>query len=249
MHPEHAALLDQVRQASRPMSHGRFDVARYLGAERVSYNVTVPDRRRIAKAWVAAHKAMPPEDFLAVVDSLFAGASHEEKTLAAMLLACDAGARGHFGPAEVDGWLDHLVGWAEIDTLCQNIFTAQEMLADWPAWKNLIERLARDPNINRRRAALVLLNGPVSRSDDPRFAELAFRTIEWLKPERPVLITKAVSWLLRALTTRHAPAVAAYLEAQAASLPAIAVRETRNKLANGRKSPKVPAAGRPSAAG
>ena len=249
MNPEHSALLDQVRLASRPTSHGRFDLGRYLGAERVSYNVTVPDRRRIAKAWVAAHKALPPKDFLAVVHSLFAGASHEEKTLAAMLLACNPRTRAHFGPAEVDRWLDHLVGWAEVDTLCQNIFTAGEMLADWPAWKSLIERLAGDPNINKRRAALVLLNGPVHRSDDPRFAALAFQTIERLKSERPVLITKAVSWLLRALTTRHGPAVAAYLEAQAASLPAVAVRETRNKLATGRKQVKAQSPRRPPAAG
>ena len=243
MHSEHRVLLDQLRQASRPRSHGQPDPGAYLGVERVSYNVTVPDRRRIARAWVSDHKALPPPAVLAVVDSLFAGASHEEKTLAAELLAAQPKARASFGPAEVDRWLNHLAGWAEIDTLCQNLFTAEEMLGDWPAWKALIERLARDPNINRRRAALVLLTRPVHRADDPRFAALAFQIIERLKAERPILITKAVSWLLRAMTTRHGPQVAAYLDAQAASLPAIAVRETRTKLATGRKQPRGPAAG------
>ncbi len=241
MHPEHLALLGQLRQASRPRSHGWSDPGGYLGVERVFLNVTVPDRRRIAKAWVAAHKALPPAQLLAVVDSLFAGDSHEEKTLATILLAAHPKARASFGPAQVDGWLDRLEGWAEIDSLCQNLFTAQEMLADWPAWKALIQRLARDPNINRRRAALVLLTGPVHRSDDPCFVELALQTIERLKAERPILITKAVSWLLRAMTARHGPAVAAYLDKEASSLPSIAVRETRNKLATGRKQPEVKA--------
>ena len=87
MHPDHRALLDQLRQASRPKSHGWPDPAGYLGAERVFHNVTVPDQRRIAKAWILAHKAAAPKDVLAVVDSLFAGPSHEEKTLAALVLA------------------------------------------------------------------------------------------------------------------------------------------------------------------
>ena len=243
MHPDHRALLDQLRQASRPKSHGWPDPAGYLGAERVFHNVTVPDQRRIAKAWILAHKAAAPKDVLAVVDSLFAGPSHEEKTLAALVLASHSKARAQFGPVEMDRWLDHLEGWAEIDSLCQNLFTAEEMLADWPAWRVLIQTLARDPNINKRRAALVLLNGPVHRSGDPRFAELAFQVIERLKAERPILITKAVSWLLRAMTTRHAAAVAAYVEAQAASLPAIAVREARTKLATGRKQARVKAPG------
>jgi 3-methyladenine DNA glycosylase AlkD len=112
--------------------------------------------------------------------------------------------------------------------------------ADWAGWRDLIERLSDDVNINRRRAALVLLTRPTRTSDDPRFRDLAFVVVERLKVERPILITKAVSWLLRSMTARHGPAVAAYLDANAASLPAIAVRETRAKLASGTKS------GRPS---
>jgi 3-methyladenine DNA glycosylase AlkD len=110
------------------------------------------------------------------------------------------------------------------------------MAAAWPAWKALIERLAADANINRRRAALVLLCTPTRTSDDPRFRDLAFAVVEQLKAERPILITKAVSWLLRSMAGRHAAAVAAYLDANAASLPAVAVRETRVKLETGTKS-------------
>jgi len=82
----------------------------------------------------------------------------------------------------------------------------------------------------------VLLTRPTRTSSDPRYRELAFEVIERLKSERPILITKAVSWLLRSMAGHHGAAVAAYLDANAASLPAIAVRETRVKLRTGTKS-------------
>ena len=239
MHPEHRALLETLNSnaQARP-SHG-FDAQRYLGAELPVLNIDAPGLRAIAKAWVKTHKAAPPRDVLAVMDSLFGGASHTEKALAAILLGYHHTARAAVTLAELDQWLGRLVGWAEVDAFCSNVFTAEELLADWPAWRGLIDQLAGDPNINKRRAALVLLTGPVRYSGDARLSALAFATIERLKAERPILITKAVSWLLRALTIRHKAEVAAYLDAQAASLPAIAVRETRTKLATGRKSGKA----------
>ncbi len=94
----------------------------------------------------------------------------------------------------------------------------------------------------------MLLTTPTRTSDDARFRDLAFDVIEQLKSERPILITKAVSWLLRSMTHRHGGAVAAYLEGQTASLPAIAVRETRAKLRSGTKSGR-PARPRPTKRG
>ena len=171
-----------------------------------------------------------------MVGSLFVGEAYEEKVLAAILLGANARMRRLGTPALADSWLDHLRGWAEIDSLCASIFGPDEMDVDWPAWRDLIRRLSRDANINRRRAALVLLTRPTRTSSDPRYRDLAFEVIEQLKSERPILITKAVSWLLRSMATRHGPAVGAYLEVQAASLPAIAVREARTKLRTGTKS-------------
>ena len=237
MHPEHTVLLGELRKAARPIRH---DLApqndSYGGSGRPYYNVSVPDRRAIIKRWLASHKTMAPEAFVAVVDSLTEGQSHEEKTLAGMLVAANRKARPDVTTEHLDRWLGRLNGWAEVDTWCQNLFTAEDMLADWPAWRRLIDRLSRDENINKRRAALVLLNGPVHYSADPRFRDLAFIVLERLKAERPILITKAVSWLLRSMITRHRDAVVVYIDANEASLPAIALRETRTKLKTGTKS-------------
>jgi 3-methyladenine DNA glycosylase AlkD len=72
-----------------------------------------------------------------------------------------------------------------------------------------VKDLAESGNINKRRAAAVL-----------------------------ILITKAVSWLLRNLVKHYRTEVEAYLRSNEGRLPAIAVRETFNKLKTGRKSGK-----------
>jgi 3-methyladenine DNA glycosylase AlkD len=144
-------------------------------------------------------------------------------------------------PDHLERWLGQLNGWAEVDSLCQNLFTAEEMLADWAAWERLLDRLSTDVDINKRRAALVLLTGPVHYSADPRFLDRALIAIRRLKAERDILITKAVSWLMRAMTSRHRAAVERVLAEDDGALPKIAVRETRIKLETGTKSGRTKA--------
>lgn len=238
MHPDHALMLDDLRRLARPISGAPTQNDSYGGSGRPFFNVSVPHRRAMAKAWVTRHRSDGASATLALVESLFDGASHEEKTLAAILLGYSAPARAATRPADLDRWLGKLNGWAEVDSLCQNLFTAADMARDWPAWRRLIEALTVSPDINRRRAALVLLTGPTARSDDDAFHDLAFKTIEALKAGKPILITKAVSWLLRSMAGRRPDAVAAYLAREAGSLPTVAVRETKIKLATGTKSGK-----------
>ncbi|HVN01823.1 MAG TPA: DNA alkylation repair protein [Caulobacteraceae bacterium] len=233
---EHAALVGQLRAAGRPYRNPTGENDSYTGSGRPFFHVKAPELRAIARAWLTAHRGASDSDLLALVDALFAGAHHEEKTLAAVVLGYSARTRRAATTAKVDAWLDELTGWAEVDSLCAGAFTAAELAGDWPAWRALVERLSGDPNINRRRAALVLLTAPTRTSDDLRFRDLGFAVIERLKGERAILITKAVSWLLRSMAMRHAEAVAAYLDAESATLPAIAVRETRTKLLTGTKS-------------
>jgi hypothetical protein len=138
--PEHGELLTQLRQASRPTSAERHQSDSYGGSGHLFYFVSAPDRRAIAKAWVASHRSTTPQTVLAVVDSLVDGQSHEEKTLGALLLGCHAPARAAVRPADLDRWLGKLNGWAEIDCQCHNLFSAAQMLADWPAWKSSSSR-------------------------------------------------------------------------------------------------------------
>ena len=234
MHAHHKTLLAEIQKHQRKRAHSQANDS-YLSSGHHYYDVSVPARRAMSKAWLKANKAIADEQFIAVVDSLVHGESHEEKTVASILLAYYAPGRAAVGPKKLDAWLDHLVGWAEIDSLCSNVFQAEEMLGDWPAWERFIRKLSRDKNINKRRAALVFLTGPVRYSADKRLAALAFGMVEALKGERDIIITKAVSWLLRSLTDNHKRAVAEYIKRKRDSLPAIAVRESTHKIKTGRK--------------
>ncbi|MFI4933276.1 MAG: DNA alkylation repair protein [Caulobacterales bacterium] len=239
---EHEGLIAQLRAAGRPYRGGISNDS-YTGSGRPFFNVGAPDMRRMTRAWLAAHRSAPDGELLAMADSLFAGEAYEERILGALLLGYSAKARRVATPAMVEGWLAGLNGWAEIDSLCASVFRAQEMAAAWPQWRAMIERLSGDANINKRRAALVLLTTPTRTATDGRFAELAYALVERLKGERPILITKAISWLLRSMAAQDPDTVSRFLDDQGPTLPAIAVRETRVKIRTGTKS------GRPSGMG
>jgi len=49
------------------------------------------------------------------------------------------------------------------------------------------------------------------------------------------MITKAISWILRAMITYHKDDVRSYLKENLATLPKIAIREVTRKLETGRK--------------
>lgn len=233
MHAHHKILLAGLVKHRRSRAHSQANDS-YLSSGHLYYDVSVPVRRTLAKAWLKENKGISEVGFSAVLDSLYRGRSHEEKTLASILLSYHRARRGSIGPKQLNAWLGHLVGWAEIDSLC-TVFTADEILANWSEWERFIRALARDSNINKRRAALVFLTAPVRQSDDKRIAALGFLIVEALKPERDIIITKAVSWLLRSMVQHHKRAVSAYIKKNRHSLPAVAVRETTRKIATGRK--------------
>ena len=239
--PHHKLLIAGLEKHRRNRAHSQANDS-YLSSGHRYYDVSVPTLRTLAKAWLKTNGGIPDTEFLAVLDRLYRGKSYEEKVLASILLSYHRTGPGTIRPKLLDGWLDHLVGWAEIDSLCvcslsaaRRNFTEDEILNDWSAWVRFIRKLSRDQNINKRRAALVFLTVPIRYSADNRLAALGFEVIEKLKPERHIMITKAVSWLLRSMARHHERAVAAYVRENQHSLPAIAVRETTRKITTGRK--------------
>lgn len=232
---ERAGFVVRLDGARRPYRHAPGNDS-YGSSGQPFYFISAPELRAMTRAWLAAHRNCPDAEVVAVADVLFGGPSHEEKVLGALVLQASARARRQVTPAMVETWLGRVAGWAQVDALCASVFSADDLLRDWPGWRDLIRRLSRDDNGHKGRAALVLLATPTRTSDDPRFRDLAFEVIQRLQAERAILITKAVSWLLRSMAQRHPAVVSAYVEANAAALPAIAVRETRVKLATGTKS-------------
>ena len=143
--------------------------------------------------------------------------------------------RGEISLELIPKWIRKIDGWAEIDSLCYGNFTASEILKDWGSWKNLLKDLARNETLKFKRSSLVFLIKPVRENSDKRLAKLALENVSRVKGEESILVTKAVSWILRALITNHRSELEKYLKEHEEVLPVIAVREVKNKLQTGKK--------------
>ena len=234
MNLHHQSILRRI-QAAEPGRGQTTQRPEHLGTARRWYGLKNDQRRRILLDFCAAHKDLSFDNWLALIDSLYQGESYEERCAPQTLFRKYSRYRRRLSLAQLDAWLGCLDGWAEVDSTCQTVFSDKDLLADWDGWSALLRSLAADPNVNKRRAALVLLTAPISQSDDERILDLSLELIDQLKAKKDKRISKAISWLLRKGIKQHREAIAAYLDANAESLPAIAARETRKKLVTGKK--------------
>ena len=234
MNPQHRAILQRI-QAVEPARGKTTQRPEHLGTNRRWHGLSNAQRRRILLDFIAENRDLPYAEWRDLCDSLYRGESYEERCAPQTLLARFPRYRRALPLPQLDDWLGCLDGWAEVDSTCQTVFSAGDLLADWDGWSAFLRALADDENVNKRRAALVLLTAPVTQSDDTRLLDLSLELIGKLRADKDKRITKAVSWLLRKGIKQHRAAIAEYVEANAGSLPAIAVRETRRKLATGKK--------------
>lgn len=235
MNQHHSDILQQIKVAAgQATSHTFLDS--YLGNSNPRYPINAPKLRTIGKEWTRNHKDLSSSGFAGVIGSLVSGKSSTEKVMAGILLDCSTTNQRQFDPTLFEKWLNHLTGWAEVDSVCTGKYCLTEIPGNVPTWKRILTRLSKSENINKRRASLVFLCSPIAHSDDPRLAKIALASIERLKKEKEIIITRAISWLLRSMIRHHRKAVTDYLKLNSASLPPIAVRETRIKLKTGRKT-------------
>ena len=231
----HAEILELIKKnAGKATKHT--DLDSYLGTTHPRYPITVPLLRIIAKDWMRQHVDLTRSAFSSLVTSLTKGESSTEKSMAGILLDYATKDQCQFNPKLFDRWLDELEGWAEVDNLCTGRYTSTEILNQWESWEPLLQKFAISKNIHKRRASIVCLCSPLRDSNDKRLVECALKNIELLKSEKDILITKAISWVLRTMIKHHKKTVAIYLKENADTLPIIAVRETHIKLKTGRKS-------------
>lgn len=206
----------------------------YHGTTHRFYGLTSAQKAELVKA-VKKKFDLSLSDFVELVDLLYHGDSYEEKTLAGDFLFYFPHMREEISLSQLDTWLGQLEGWAEVDTTCQSMFTAEELLGNWQEWQVFLRKLNKDQNIHKRRASMVLLIKAIRESDDARLSVQALENIDSLVTEEDILITKATSWLLREMIKKHRSAVVQYMQTHQDVLPKIAVRETKRKLETGRK--------------
>jgi 3-methyladenine DNA glycosylase AlkD len=232
-HQEIFSDLKRVAAASGARYRIGEDIGR--GSSKPVYMIRAAVFRACVKAWTCRHPDLTPHEYGQLLDSLSRGETSTEFYVIGELLRHLPKLRVTLEPKRIAPWLGRAEGWCEVDSICQSTFTAEEMLAEWSAWKQVLASLAKSKNLHHRRASLVLLTKPLRDSADTRLGRIAFANVDRLKHERDILITKAVSWLLRDAATNYRRQVEACLKENADSLPKIAIRET-NKLRTGVKS-------------
>lgn len=194
------------------------------------YGAKVGEIRKLAWRWVGEHAEATPAEVIALCNALWRTTVREEILLACMILGRDDEARAMLTPKDFARWVPFLDNWETTDQFGMLVVSPWVATAPEKRFKEL-ERLAADASPWGRRLALVGTRS-LARSDSaarywPRVGKLILK----LAPEREAAMPKAVSWVLRE-NLRHCPAqVAEFIEKEQQRLPAVAVRETRNKLA------------------
>jgi 3-methyladenine DNA glycosylase AlkD len=234
MHPFHVEILDQIKSNSGKATAHTFNDS-YLGNSHPRYAIASPVLRKIAAEWMRHHKNVDASDLSKLITSLVMGESSTEKCMAGILLDYATETQRRFEIAIFDEWLHHLQGWAEVDTLCTGKYSLKEIPSNFRKWKPFLKKLSKSSVPEKRRASLVFFCSPISHWDDPDAAQTIFSIINQLKGEKEILITKAISWVLRSMIRHHRDAVRRFVTEQKETLPAIAVRETLHKLQAGKK--------------
>jgi 3-methyladenine DNA glycosylase AlkD len=230
----HLSLL-KIFQANRQLAPNSDWVKHYLGTTKTYYNLKTDTKVKVVKSYLYS-QTWVDNDLNDLLLSLSRGDSFEELSSMGLIINHFPKYRATIDSNLLFQLLDNVQGWAETDCLCQMCFTAADVLNRFDSWQDLLIRLNCDSNIHKRRASLVLLTKPTRQSPDSRLLALSLKLIDNLKTEKDILITKAVSWLLRSLTKHHPLATAQYLDQNQDSLPKIALRETRKKLLTGKKN-------------
>lgn len=225
-----------IKHSGRPTQHTFLDG--YLGNKHPRHAINVPTLRKIAKQWIDSHADVKHKEFSTLLSSLLKGESFTEKIFAGILLNYSTPDQRKFDAKLFIQWLNHVEGWAEVDSLCTGSYSITQITGEFHAWKPLLIQLAKSSNINKRRASIVLLCSPLQNTSDKRIATLALQNIERLKTEREILITKAISWTLRSMAKHFREILTEYVRNNKETLPKIAVRETLMKLKTGVKNKK-----------
>ena len=211
-----------------------------IRTSRPFYGARVGDLRATAGRWLRGHRDTVPAEVAALADRLWRTGIREEQLVACFLLAGHRAALAATDPARVGWtWTALLDNWETTDQLGMNVLGPLVAL-DAEARFPMLRAMAGDRHPWTRRVALVACTR-LARADDPAalwpgVAELLLG----LAGDRQAALPKASSWVLRSWLGPCPAQVAAFVDRHQDRLPAVAVRETRAKLATGTKRPLRP---------
>ncbi len=224
---QHKALLKAARAESDAAY--RKGAPRILKTPRRVLGTRVPKLRAIASRWARDHREAPSIERRKLALSLWTGPSREEQLLALWVLDTLGPSTEWRDFALLRGGLD---SWEPTDQLAHLV--ADFIERDPDNRLHHASDLAASEHLWTIRLGIVTL-AQLNRRGVAR--DLTPDLIDAVRHYRDPMITKAVSWALREYAQRWPRRARGYLRARADELPSIAVRETRNKLDTGKKTP------------
>ena len=235
-----------VTAALRALAPGP-TVVPIIRTSRPFYGARVGDLRAAAAGWLRAHPDATAGQIAGLADRLWHTGVREEQLVACFLLARDRGALAATDPERVRAWTALLDNWETTDQLGMNVLGP--LVALDPAGRlGLLQALAADPDPWARRLALVACTRLARADGAARWWPAVAGLLLELAGDRAAALPKASSWVLRSWLAPCPEQVAAFVDRHAGRLPAVAVRETRAKLATGTKRPPRRPGGRRAAA-
>lgn len=220
----------KLSRALRQLAPRRVDPSPIIKTGLPFYGAKVGDIRKLARGWVREHGDVDPTQVVDLCDELWHTTVREEILLACFMLDRNEKARDALTSQDFLRWLPFLDNWETTDQVGMLVLAPWIVAAPELRFGEL-EQLSTIANPWGRRLALVGTRG-LARTDDakrywPRVAKLVLQ----LASQREAAMPKAISWVLREYLRNCSAQVATFVERHRDELPAIAVRETRNKLA------------------
>ena len=194
--------------------------------------------RAVRKRWSHALKGASADEVLALAKAVEAEMAQTGKWVGYELIRFHPAAFAAISEAEIADFASRAASWYAVDafgTILSGPLWAKGRISD-----DLVDSWSRSEDRWRRRSALVATVGLNARSSGG--AGDAARTLavcRRLAADRDDMVEKAMSWALRALSQRDRPAVEGFMAEMDGKLAARVMREVRNKLRTGLKTPKV----------
>jgi len=225
---QHRALLKAAKaSADAPYRKGAPGI---LKTPRTVLGTRVPKLRAIARRWSRDNADASSLDRRKLVLELWKSPTREEQLLALWVLETLGELTEWRDLALLRGGLD---SWEPTDQMAHLV--ADFIERDVESRSHHVTDLAASEHLWTIRLGVVTLSQLNHRG---LAKDLTTDVIDQVRHHRDPMITKAVSWALREFASKWPGPTRSYLKARGDELPAIAIRETRNKLATGKKSGK-----------
>lgn len=200
----------------------------YLKSDLEHYGTTVPEGRRIAKAFAKQHRDLGHDELCTLAAILWAVPVHERRRLAVELLGMFVDRLGPADAPMLERLLRESETWALVDEIAPHV--VGPLVVRHLELGEVLDRWAVDDDFWLRRAAMLALLIPLrdGGGDFDRFARYADAQLE----DTEFFIRKAIGWILRDTSKRRPDLVFAWILPRAGRASGVTIREAVKYLSD-----------------